>query len=140
MANSSRIACAVAFGFRLFAGVAQAQPVVIQVSNAASYLVPPLPGSSIAQGSFFVVLASPSTSSSALSPWDVYPHPTTLGGMSVAVSVGGVTTNAFIYYVGPNWNSSGMQIDAVLPSTTPTGAGTVVVTQNGVSSPTFRSR
>ena len=59
MASSGKTACTVALGLKLLAFAAQAQPVVNEIANAASYLYPPLPSSSIAQGSFFVVLGSP---------------------------------------------------------------------------------
>jgi uncharacterized protein (TIGR03437 family) len=115
---------------------AHAQVTISYVSNAASYIYAPLPNSSIAQGSFFVILGT-GISGSATANWGSYPLPTTLAGTSVDVTVAGTTTIAFMYYVGPSWGTSSMQIDAVLPSTTPTGAGALVVTQNGVASQPF---
>jgi uncharacterized protein (TIGR03437 family) len=137
MANTGKIACAVVLGLKLLAGAAQAQPVISEVANAASYLLPPLPGSAIAQGSFFVIRGTGTASSSEVVTWGTYPLPTILDGTSVSITVGGTTTAAYMYYVGPSWGSSGTQIDAVVPSTTPTGSGVVVVTHNGASSQPF---
>jgi uncharacterized protein (TIGR03437 family) len=136
MTHAASVAFAAVFGLRLAAGAAQAQPVISEVANAAAYLLPPLPGSSIAQGSFFMILGT-GAPGSVVSSWGSLPLPTTLNGTSVSVTVGGVTTAAFMYYVGPSWASSGTQIDAVLPSSTPTGVGTVTVTYNGAPSQPF---
>jgi uncharacterized protein (TIGR03437 family) len=135
MHYSGRIACSVVFGLNLLAGVAQAQPVITLITNAASHLLPPVPGSSLAQGSFFEILGSGALSSPKLAAWATYPLPTTLAGISVELTVAGTTTNALIFYAGSQ--PEVMQIDAVVPSATPTGAGTVVVTQNGRVSAAF---
>ena len=50
---------------------------------------------------------------------------TTLSNTSVAVTVGGTTVNALMYY------TSAGQVAALLPSNTPTGTGTITVTYNG---------
>lgn len=133
-----RILGALVLSVGWLAGVAHGQLTISYASNAASYLYAPLPGSSIAQGSFFVILGNGGQPSSATSNWSTYPLPTTLAGTSVTVTVGGSSANALIYYVGPSWSSSFTnQIDAVMPSGIPAGTGTVVVTQNGVSSAPF---
>jgi len=100
-----------------------AQPVIssTEVVNSASYLSQGTPGSGIAQGSIFTIFGSglgPGTPASAQS----LPLQTTLGGTSVAVTVGGQTVNAYILF------TYGSQVNALLPSNTPTGDGTVTVT------------
>jgi uncharacterized protein (TIGR03437 family) len=57
-----------------------------------------------------------------------FPLQTTLGGTSVAVTVGGTTTAALILFAYP-W-----QVNAVLPSTTPVGSGTITVRYGGITS------
>src|SRR5215472_9583359 len=104
-----------------------AQPTVTAVENAASNLVPGLPNSTIAQGAIMVVYGS------GLGPANLAAAPaafqsTTLSNTSVAVTVGGTTVNALMYY------TSGGQVAALLPSNTPTGTGTITVTYNGQSS------
>src|SRR5665811_607239 len=100
----------------LLAGMAHAQLPVTFIGNAATYSYPPLPNSSIAQGSFFVVLGSVAPALSATTVWSTYPLPTTLAGTAIAITVGGTSTAAFIYYVGPSWDALSTQIDAVVPS------------------------
>ncbi|HKE29083.1 MAG TPA: hypothetical protein VKB88_42325 [Bryobacteraceae bacterium] len=104
-----------------------AQPTVTAVENAASNLVPGLPNSTIAQGAIMVVYGS------GLGPANIVVAPaafqsTTLSNTSVAVTVGGTTVNAPMYY------TSGGQVAALLPSNTPTGTGTITVTYNGQTS------
>ena len=104
-----------------------AQPTVTAVENAASNLVPGLPNSTIAQGAIMVVYGS------GLGPANIVVAPaafqsTTLSNASVAVTVGGTTVNAPMYY------TSGGQVAALLPSNTPTGTGTITVTYNGQTS------
>jgi uncharacterized protein (TIGR03437 family) len=129
----------------LATSVAFAQPAIDHISNAASYVLAPpasepndtpLPNSSIAQGSFFVVFGS-GLASSAPSEWGRYPLPTSLAGTSVKVTVGGTSTNAILFYAGPSAPPFESQVNAVMPSGTPTGAGTVVVSYNGQSSASF---
>src|SRR5215472_5232344 len=106
-----------------------AQPTVTAAENAASYLAPGLPNSAIAQGAIFVVYGSgigPANTVVAPTPF----QSTTLSNTSVAVTVGGNTMNAPMYY------SSGAQVAALLPSNTPIGTGTITVTYNGQTSAT----
>lgn len=107
----------------LIASCAFAQPVISSaaVVNSASYLYQGYPGSGIAQGSFFTIFGSglgPGTGVSAPS----LPLQTTLGGTSVAVTVGSQTVNCYILFAFSS------QVNALLPSNTPTGSGTVTVT------------
>ena len=110
----------------LAAALGLAQPVVSAVQNNYSYIPPGVPQYGIAQGSIFVVfgtgLANTSTGLQSI------PLRTTVEGVSAAVTVGGVTRAAILYYVTPS------QIAGILPSNTPNGAGTIVVTNNGRAS------
>jgi uncharacterized protein (TIGR03437 family) len=106
-----------------------AAPTVSSVENAASYLTPGLPNAGIAQGAIFIVFGS------GLGPANLTVAPsafqsTTLSNTSVAVTVGGTTVNALMYY------TSAGQVAALLPSDTPTGTGTVTVTYNNQRSAT----
>lgn len=96
------------------------------MENAATNLPPGLPNSGIAQGSLFVVKGAylgPPTYAQASS----FPLPTGIGGSSFAVTVGGTTVNAIMFY------ALASQVAAILPSSTPTGAGTLRLTYNGQS-------
>ncbi len=113
-----------------------AAPVITGVVNAASYKDSRLPGATIAPGSIFIVTGS------GLGPANIAVAPaafqsTSLSGTSVAVTVGGKTVNALMYY------TSATQIAALLPSSTTTGGPgsgnpnvqvTVTVTYNGEDS------
>lgn len=125
-----------------------AQPVVKQVSNAASESLAltgtqgdweTLPDASIAQGSYFSVygtgfgVASSTCATNYYNCyWKPYPLPTSLQGTSVSVTVSGTTVSAYIEYAAQS--SGGAQINAVLPSNTPVGTGTLTVVYNGASS------
>ena len=104
-------------------------PTVSSVGNAASNTLPGLPNAGIAQGAIFVIFGA------GLGPTNIAIAPaafqsTTLSNTSVAVTVGGTTVNALLYYT-----SSG-QVSALLPSNTPAGTGTITVTYDGrVGSP-----
>src|SRR5271166_2138023 len=104
-----------------------AQPAITNVTNSASNIIQGLPNSSIAQGSIFVVYGTglgPANISFAPSAFQT----TTLGGTSVAVTVGGTTVNAPMYY------TAATQVAALLPSNTPAGTGTMTVTYNNQNS------
>ncbi len=117
---------------------------VAQVSNAASEALPPLQNSSIAQGSYFSIYgnglaANVSTCGAGYVNclWPPsFPLPTAVQGTSVAVTVGGTTTNAFVEFAA-QVTSTLAQINAVLPSTTPVGTGTLTVSYNGTQSNAF---
>lgn len=98
-----------------------AAPAITSVSNAASNIAPGLPNAGIAPGSIFVVYGSglgPATISIATAAF----QSTSLSGTSVAVTVGGTTVNAPMYY------TSASQVAALLPSNTLPGSGTITVT------------
>src|SRR5579883_529830 len=104
-----------------------AAPTITSVQNAASNIVLGLPNASIAQGSIFIIKGSglgPATLSMASTPF----QSTVLNGTSVAVTSGGTTVNALMYY------TSDGQVAALLPSNTPIGLGNFTVTYNGQTS------
>ena len=112
------------------AGVAWAQPKVDSVVNNYSFAPPGSPNYGIAQGSLFAVKGS------ALGPVQVPvlpdlsqgPLTTSLSGVSVSITVNGVTTRAPLYYVFDK------QIAGILPSSTPIGTGTLTVSFNNQTS------
>ena len=135
--------------------VAHAQPVVTQISNAASASLSvlaevtsihvdgtwlSLPNASIAQGSYFSVYGSSFGADSTVCGanysncfWNPYPLPTSIQGTSVNVTVGSTTVAAYIEFAAQT-SATSSQINAVLPSTTPVGTGTLTVTYNGQTS------
>jgi uncharacterized protein (TIGR03437 family) len=112
----------------IFAGNALGQaPTVGGLLNNYSYTLPGLPNYGIAQGSIFDIFGTHFSSTNVFAS---QPLLTTLGGVSISVTVNGTTTQPLIYFVGSG------QIDAVLPSATPVGTGTITVTTSaGVSAP-----
>jgi uncharacterized protein (TIGR03437 family) len=106
----------------------QAQPVITGVLNAASYAVPGLPHSDIAQGSMFVIFGQ-QLGPAALQPATA-PFGPQLAGTSIRVSGGGVTADAVLIY------TSATQVAAILPSRIPPGNATITVTYlNRTSAP-----
>jgi len=98
----------------------QAQPVITGVLNAASYALPGLPHSDIAQGSMFVVFGQNLAQGKlVLAP---APYSTEFEGCSIRVSGGGVTADAVLIYTSFN------QVAAILPSRIPPGDATIAVT------------
>ena len=98
----------------------QAQPVINGVLNAASYAVPGLPHSDIAQGSMFVVFGQqlgPVALQQANAPFGAQ-----LAGTSIRISGGGVTADAVLIY------TSAAQVAAILLSRIPPGDATMTVT------------
>lgn len=110
-------------------GTAVAQPVVNKggVLNAASYILPDLPNSGVAQGSLFVVFGQ-KMGPTNLVQVSSFPLPTSLAGTSINVTVQATTVDAIMIYSMAN------QVAAVLPSKTPIGDGTLTVTYNGLTS------
>jgi uncharacterized protein (TIGR03437 family) len=104
-----------------------AQPNIYSLTNNYSYIPPGFPNYGIAQGSIFDVFGS------GLAPLTTnlqsMPLQTMLDGVSLTVTVSGVTTRPLIYYL------SSTQIAAVLPSGTPPGLGQITVTNGGATSP-----
>lgn len=122
----------------LLAVAAFAQPSVGGVTNGASFSLPPLQNSSIAQGSYFTIFGtglSADISSCGANYtnciWHPYPLPTSMQGTTVNVTVGSTTVPAYIEFAYAD------QINAVMPSNTPTGTGTLTVKYNGATSNAF---
>lgn len=108
-----------------------AQPVIASsgILNGASYALPGLPNSGIAQGSIFIVFGQ-NLGPAKIAQVSSFPLPTSQGlaGTSIKVTMGGMTVDAIMLY------TLATQVAAVLPSNTPTGSGTLTVTYNGQTS------
>lgn len=113
-------------GLAIAAGTLFAQPRITEVVNGASYIPNGLPGSGVAQGAIAVVKGT------NLGPAELIqsgiPRPTTLGGTSIRISVGGTEVSGLMVY------SSAGQLAFVLPSNTPLGNAVARVTYNGQTS------
>jgi len=113
-------------GLLSFAGTLSAEPILVgQILNNYSYIQPGLPNYGIAQGSIFTVFGTNMAETTASQG---VPLQTSFAGVTIKVTVGGVTTQAIPYFVSPG------QITAVLPSTTPVGRGTITVTSGDQTS------
>ncbi|MFB3776279.1 MAG: hypothetical protein ACE141_01675 [Bryobacteraceae bacterium] len=118
----------VVFGLLLAAAAAASgEPVIDAVMNSASYALPGMPNSGIAQGSMFVIFGK-GLGPPALKIASALPLPTSLAGVSVSVTVQGTTVDCFVYYAMET------QAAAILPSVTPIGSGTIKVTYLGAAS------
>ncbi|HEX6895205.1 MAG TPA: hypothetical protein VF146_08030, partial [Bryobacteraceae bacterium] len=96
------------------------------IVNAASYTPASMAAGALARGSFFTIFGTnigPAQYQSQTS----YPLPTSLGGVSVKISGGGNSVNAYLVF------ASATQINAIVPSNAPTGDVQVVVTYQGVA-------
>jgi uncharacterized protein (TIGR03437 family) len=101
-----------------------AAPTITQILNNYGLLPDGAPNYGIAQGSIAIIKgAELSDRSTGLQT--TYPLPTTLEGVTVDITVNGVTKRAILYYVLP------VQLAFIVPSDTPVGTGTVKVTNNG---------
>lgn len=105
---------------------ASAQPQINEggVLNAASYRLPGLPGSGIAQGSIFVIFGQ-NLGPASLVQVQQWPLPTNLAGTEVLVTANGVTQNCYLLY------TLSTQVAALLPSSVPVGPATIQVRYNG---------
>lgn len=107
-----------------------AQPTVFTggIVNADSLVPAGLPNANIAQGSIFSIFGT--NLGPSQSPGLAFPLKTTLGGVSVQITVGETAIDAIPLFVGPG------QINAILPSKTPTGSAMLTVTTSaGTSAP-----
>jgi uncharacterized protein (TIGR03437 family) len=123
----TRFSCTTVLLVLVFARLLSAAPSITRVANAASNIMPGLPNSGIAPGAIFVVYGTgmgPSNISIAQAAFQT----TSLSNTSVAVTAGGTTVNAPLYY------TSDKQVAALLPSSTPTGSATITVTYNSQAS------
>lgn len=120
----------------LSAAIGFAQPTIGGITNAASFTLAPFPGASIAQGSFFSIFGTglgPSVADCGPGLtdclWKPYPVPTSIQGVSAAVTVGNnAPVNVYLYLVFES------QINAVMPSSVTPGSGQITVTFNGQTS------
>src|ERR1035437_10270798 len=97
------------------------------IVNSASFMAPGLPAGSIARGAIFSIFGV--RLGPASSPPLVFPLSTTLGGVSITVTQGATTVNAFPLFV------SASQINAIMPSNAPLGKVSVSVTANNSKGP-----
>src|SRR5579872_7181825 len=107
--------------------VAVAQPQIVSILNAASYIPSGLPNSAIGQGSMFVVFGT------GLGPAELkqaggFPLPINLAGTSIRDTVDAAAVDAILVY------TSATQVAAILPSSTPVGIGLLSVTYAGRTS------
>ncbi len=105
--------------------LAQPSIAALGIRNGASYALPGLPNSGIAQGSIFIVFGQ-NLGPAKIVQVSSFPLPTSQGlaGTSIKVTVAGTTVDAIMLY------TLATQVAAVLPSNTPIGTGTVTVTFN----------
>jgi uncharacterized protein (TIGR03437 family) len=112
------------------AGVSPMQ--IMTVANAASLTPAPAPSGGIAQGAIFSVMGSalgpgnPANAATGLSA--SLPLSTTLGNVSVQVTQGSTTVNAYVLFA---WAG---RVDAIMPSTMPPGSVAITVSYNGATS------
>jgi 6-phosphogluconolactonase len=96
--------------------------------NAFSNALPGLPNAGIAQGSLLFISGKnigPAVEAQSPSSLNDFPLGSQLGGVSIQIQSGGVTTAAIMRDVTNN------QVAGIVPSTTPLGPATVTVTYKG---------
>jgi uncharacterized protein (TIGR03437 family) len=114
----------------IFAGNALGQtPNVTELANIYSWTLAGLPNYGTARGSIFAIFGT--SLSSTTVPLQGGPLQTTLSGVSLTVTVNGVSVQPLLYFLSPG------QINAVLPSETPVGTGTITVTNGTETSAPF---
>lgn len=111
---------------------ANAQPSVSAVLNNASYALPGLPNSGIAQGSLMAIFGTGLASGNMTAT--SFPLQTNMGGTSVRVTSGSTNVDALMIY------TTAGQLGAILPSNTPLGDATLTVTSGGQTSRPFSFR
>ena len=125
--KAERLLFALALGL---AGTLAAQTPAIDsggVVNAASYAYAGLPSAGIAQGSIFAIFGNNLGPTPFAQP-SGYPIPTTLGGVTVRVTSGSTSGNAYLFL------TSAKQITGMLPSNIAVGTASLTVTANGATS------
>ncbi len=98
------------------------------VVNSASLISANLPAGAIAQGSFFSIFGT-NLGPDPFVQATTYPLGTTLAGVSIKITQGSTSVQAYPMFVAQ------FQINAVMPSNAPTGTVQVTVTYNGATSP-----
>ncbi len=109
-------------------------PTIVSVQNNYGQIDAGLPNSALAPGSLIFVKGtnlSPVNDGQSLRSSASPGLQNTISGVSVTVTVNGISLNCPLYYLSPR------QINAVLPGNTPIGSGTVFVTNNQDKSATF---
>lgn len=109
----------------VFLGLPSFAGVIDQILNPYSFIQPGLPNYGIAQGSILTMYGTDMAESTASQG---VPLQASFAGVTVDVTVGGITTQAIPYFVSPG------EITAILPSKTPVGSGTITVTSGGQTS------
>ena len=112
-------------------------PIISSVQNNYGQIPAGLPNSALAPGSLIFVTGTNlstindgQTLRSSVAPG----LQNTIGGVSVTVTVNGISLNCPLYYLSPR------QINAVLPGNTPIGTGTIFVTNEQGRSSSFGVR
>jgi uncharacterized protein (TIGR03437 family) len=113
-----------------FGLIAAAQPVVTGALNTASYAVPGLPSSGLAQGSMIAIFGR-NLGPASIAQASSFPLPATLGGTSAKITSGGQTVDLVMVY------SLATQVGAIVPSNTPVGNAQLTVSYNGQTSASF---
>ncbi|MBZ5608499.1 MAG: hypothetical protein LAP38_09590 [Acidobacteriia bacterium] len=98
------------------------------IINAASYMPASMDAGALARGSFFTIFGT-NLGPAQYQSQTTYPLNTTLGEVTVKITAGSTSVNAYMVYASAN------QINAILPSNAPTGNVQIVVTYHGVASP-----
>ncbi len=109
-------------------------PTINSVQNNYGQIPAGLPNSALAPGSLIFIKGSNLSSVNDGQTLRSSAAPglqNTIGGVSVTVTVNGISLNCPLYYLSPT------QINAVLPGSTPVGKGTIFVTNNQDKSATF---
>ncbi len=109
-------------------------PAIVSVQNNYGQIDADLPNSALAPGSLIFVKGynlSPVNDGQTLRSSASPGLQNTVSGVSVIVTVNGISLNCPLYYLSPT------QINAVLPGNTPLGSGTVFVNNNQNKSATF---
>jgi uncharacterized protein (TIGR03437 family) len=110
----------------LLGAAADAQIRVDSVVNAASYAQPGMPNEGVAQGSFASAFGA-GLGRLKTSDEITLPLQTDWGGLTVRITAGGTTVNAWPVY------SNGTQVNFIVPSNTPVGNATITISYNGQS-------
>ncbi|MEP7365959.1 MAG: hypothetical protein ABI972_22105 [Acidobacteriota bacterium] len=114
-----------------FTSLAQAQPRITNVTNAASYAAAGLPGVGIAQGSIFVIFGSNMGPAALVQAGAPRPTAAGLSGTRVRITVGATNFDAPMIY------TSAGQVAAIMPSNVQVGQANVIVLFNDVASSPF---